>query len=82
MELILILVWGLSPNTGIAFLPQKQDRYSGEQELFSYGIIKKVCGTLHKGTLSDVTGSVLLQLFLIANAIENYCTQALKMARV
>lgn len=32
---------------------------------------KKFFETLHKGTLSNVTGNVLLQDFLIANAVEN-----------
>ena len=32
---------------------------------------KKFLETLHKGTLNNVTGNVLLQDFLIANAVEN-----------
>ena len=32
---------------------------------------KKFFETLHKGTLHNVTGNVLLQDFLIANAVEN-----------
>lgn len=49
--------------------PQRKQSFSG-MELFKKK--KKICGTLHKGNLSDVIGSVLLQLlFKIANAIGN-----------